>query len=304
MAVAVEILLSTYNGSAYLDELLSSLLQQDFTNFTVRIRDDGSTDSTLDIIAKYNAKLTIKVTAGSNLGAAKSFFELLEHADANAGFYAFCDQDDVWLPQKLSRAVACLQQEDSSQALLYCSRQWITDKALQVNRLSELPGRPLQLGNALIENVVTGCTVVINQQARQLLVGRIIPADDIIMHDWWFYIVISALGKVIFDQQACILYRQHGANTIGANQGIVRWLARIKRFMVGNSQHKLELQAFCFLQRYADELDAMTKQRIKLVFGGYQVCFQKCKVLFWEKWVYRQRALDSFYIRIMLLVKN
>lgn len=301
MTAAVEILLSTYNGGAYLEELLISLARQDYPNLKVTIRDDGSTDNTLEIISAFNDRLTLRVIQGANLGPCGSFFELVRNADPDADFYAFCDQDDVWLPGKISRAVALLANETAGQPLMYCGRQLITDKALNVRCRSDMLTRPAQLGNALVENIATGCTVVINRHARNLLLDRLPAPENIVMHDWWLYLVVSALGKVVFDSEALILYRQHGSNSIGFHNGLARWRARLQRLLFGNSRRKLKNQALCFLTAYDDLLNDAAKKLITHVFDNGSSLMSKIKILFLDGSIYRQCSRDSFYIRLLLM---
>lgn len=301
MKASVEILLSTYNGSEYLDGLLKSLTEQDYPNLKLTIRDDGSTDNTLNIIEKFADRLDLRVIQGRNIGPCESFFELIRQADNRSDYLALCDQDDIWLPAKISRAIDCLESENINQPLLYCSRQLITDKDLNIKTLSFVPEKPLKIGNALVQNVATGCTIVFNKNLRDLIVNRLPPAEKVIMHDWWVYIIASTFGKVVFDSQALILYRQHGANHIGSSNGIVRWLKRLKRLLVGGSREKLQNQALSLLSLYSEMLDYETKRRVAVVFSNAGPMTSKIKILFFDKFLYRQHKLDSFYTALILM---
>lgn len=302
MTVTVEILLSTYNGSQYLNGLLKSLTEQDFPNLRVTVRDDGSTDDTLKIICKYSERLNLRIIQGMNIGPCQSYFELINQADSNADYFAFCDQDDIWLPAKISRAIECLSKEHTNQPLLYCSRQLITDKNLTIKALSSVPQKPLKIGNALVENIATGCTIVFNQKLRELIINRMPPANKIIMHDWWLYIVTSAFGKVVFDSQALILYRQHDSNHVGSSNGLVKWSKRLKRFLRGGSRNKLKNQALSFLNIYHETLDDETKRKIAVIFNNAESLSSKIKVLFLDKFFYRQQRLDNFYLALTLIL--
>jgi len=215
----VAILLSTYNGAPFLPEQLGSLAAQEGLGGTALLwRDDGSTDNTREILRGFKLPGGMVREAAElpgRLGAARSFLALLAAAP-EAPFYAFCDQDDVWLPGKLARAMEHLASLPADRPAFYCGRQQLVDAALQPLGLSPVPRRPLGFGNALGQNVATGCTMVLNAAARRLMVAAPPPPAGSI-HDWWCYLMVTgAGGQVLFDPEPCILYRQHGRNVIGA----------------------------------------------------------------------------------------
>ena len=128
---------------------------------------------------------------------------------------AFCDQDDLWLPEKLARGVAALRGRD--RPALYCARQMLTDARLRT--LGPSPGlrRPPSLEAALAQNIATGCTVMLNRAAARLIAS--IEAPEGTLHDWWAYLVVSAAGgEILVDSVPVVLYRQHGANAVGASR--------------------------------------------------------------------------------------
>ena len=132
-------------------------------------------------------------------GATQSFFRLFEQCSKSAEYIAFSDQDDVWLPAKLERAIAALRNIDRKEPALYCSSATITNERLQPIGLTPLWPKPPAFGNALVENIATGCTVVLNRPAIDLLAAGPLP-ERAIFHDWWCYLVVSAFGTVVFDQ--------------------------------------------------------------------------------------------------------
>ncbi|MCS7013168.1 MAG: glycosyltransferase family 2 protein [Chloroherpetonaceae bacterium] len=229
------ILLSTYNGEAYLAEQLDSILRQSYPAFCLWVRDDGSSDGTRALLEQYAAQhKAMQLFFGENLGAAKSYFWLLANADERADYFALCDQDDVWHIDKLQRAVERLQQEDDTQPLLYFSRFEIVDANLRPLALSP---RAVRIGfaNALVQNQATGCTMVLNRAARTLLLSAL-PVRTI-MHDWWIYLVLSAFGKLLYDETPTLKYRQHARNTIGATATTWDKLHRHwQSFIRGNSR--------------------------------------------------------------------
>jgi glycosyltransferase involved in cell wall biosynthesis len=222
---AVEVLVSAYNGAKYISTQLESILSQDYENITVRVRDDGSSDGTREILEDYARDHGVLVHFGDNIGVGQSFLTLLGLSSPHADYLSFCDQDDVWLPHKISRAVAALELLRGQEApVLYCARVKITDESLIELGLSPLPRRAPTFANALIENIAIGCTVVLNRRGRELLVQKF-PSLPV-SHDRWAYQVVSAFGKVIYDPDPMLLYRQHGDNATGMGANSLQRLRR------------------------------------------------------------------------------
>jgi glycosyltransferase involved in cell wall biosynthesis len=228
----VTILLSTYQGERFLNEQLSSIASQTRDNWTLLWRDDGSSDSSVEYVKAFSAKRPGRVvhvdTQTGNLGAAGSFMYLLAKAPEE-GLFAFCDQDDVWLPEKLSRAVDALRDIPDEMPAIYCTRQLLVDKNLKALGCSQKPKRLPSFHNALVQNIVTGCTIVMNARARSVVLSAKMPKNS--MHDWWSYLAVTAAGgQIIFDDEPSLLYRQHDSNTIGNPGGIMsRAVGAIRR---------------------------------------------------------------------------
>lgn len=219
----VQILLSTYNGERYLEPQLQSLLAQDHPELQVLARDDGSRDSSWDVLQSHTASGRLAAVRGENWGVARSYFWLLRHSNPGAEYVAFADQDDVWLVDKVSRALRLLQPLGAERPAMYCSRLTLVDDSLEPVGRSPLPHRGPSFENALVQNIATGCTVVLNRAARDLLLRELPRAVP--MHDWWAYLVVSAFGEVLYDPEPRILYRQHAGNVVGAARSPVRRLA-------------------------------------------------------------------------------
>ena len=212
----VQILMSTYNGERYLREQLDSILSQTYSSIELLIRDDGSSDGTLQILKEYAKTFeNIQYYKSSNRGPVQSFLELLRNSDDSAKYYAFADQDDVWLPEKIEEAVNMLEEKASYKPALYCGDLYITDNKLNVIRKDDKNPRP-SFGNALVQNICTGCTAVMNQELRDII-NRTRPVN-IVMHDWWFYLTAALCGEVIYDQNPHMYYRQHGHNEWGVKK--------------------------------------------------------------------------------------
>ena len=219
------ILLATYNGATFLAEQLRSLQAQGDQDWVLVVRDDLSTDATGTILDDFAAALgpgrLLRLPSGpQRLGALGNFLALLQGAPA-ARRFAFCDQDDVWLPDKLARAARLMDHEAQELPVLYCARQWIVDGTLRDRSLSPQVVRPPSLRNALVQNIATGCTIVINQAARRAILAA--PAPAVTLHDWWSYLVTTAVGgRVLIDPEPVMLYRQHATNVVGAAPGVAR----------------------------------------------------------------------------------
>lgn len=229
----INVLMSTYNGGKYVKDQIESILNQQEVDIFLTIRDDGSTDETLDILNTYNCRDNVNVIIGKNIGCGKSFWELLKLSE-EAEYYAFCDQDDVWLPQKLSAAIKRLEGE-SSIPLLYCTSTIVVDEKLNVINYKESKNEEIKNFNkALVKATAAGCTYVFNIHSMELLKLYELDYDEI--HDWAAYKIISCFGKVIKSNISHIYYRQHGNNLIGAETNSLRkYFQRIRNIDKNNS---------------------------------------------------------------------
>ena len=228
----VLILMATYNGAQHLTEQLNSLSQQSHRDWRLWVSDDGSSDETRNIVARYAAKQAehgrdVRLIDGPGRGGTANFLSLLEASQPAAEelWIAFSDQDDVWLPDKLARGIAALEGIDGP--ALYCSRTWIADAGLTQRRLSAPRPLPPSFANALVQNIAAGNTILLNPAAAALACAAAAEAGEVVVHDWWLYqLITGAGGRVVHDDVPGLLYRQHGRNEIGAND---TWRARAKR---------------------------------------------------------------------------
>jgi glycosyltransferase involved in cell wall biosynthesis len=233
---SVAILLGTYNGERFLEAQLDSLEAQSVTNWTLYVSDDGSTDATFDIIHRYQSKWgtdKIQYRLGPKKGFAQNFLSLACDTSIKADYYAFCDQDDVWLPEKLSVAIEHIARESFPEQLYaYGSRTTYTDEKLKPIGLSPLFVFPRTFRNALIQSIAGGNTMVFNQATKTLLekVGMVpTPA-----HDWWLYqLVTGAGGLMYYDPEPHILYRQHDRSLVGSNTSLKSLLIRFGMLLNG-----------------------------------------------------------------------
>jgi glycosyltransferase involved in cell wall biosynthesis len=219
----VVILMATYNGSEYIREQLDSFVAQTHANWSLIVSDDGSTDGTLEIVCQFAKTVSQSVTIveGPRGGFWKNFLSLIDQAGQSQGdFFAFCDQDDIWLPEKLERAVRWFEGVGQQTPGLYCARTELIDDAGNQIGFSPLFRRQPTFRNALVQSIAGGNTMVINRPTRALL-AQTPKTVDLISHDWWTYrLVTGAGGRVFYDAVPSIRYRQHSSNIVGSNRGI------------------------------------------------------------------------------------
>ncbi len=220
----VIVLLSTYNGEKYLRTQIDSVLLQKNVNVQLLVRDDGSSDSTKDILNEYFQKGKLIWYEGENLRSAQSFFDLIFHA-SKADYYAFCDQDDFWESDKLDSAIKCLKKLDENKPLLYCSATKFVDANLQPLKIKSRPG-VTSFSQSIISTNATGCTMCFNDVLFNMI-RKHRPMSKI-MHDGWVHKLCLAVGGfVYYDNNSYILYRQHENNVVGAKRSFAKkWKSR------------------------------------------------------------------------------
>lgn len=220
--------MSTYNGEEFLDEQLKSLDDQEFKEFQIIIRDDGSNDSTTDIVKKWQKKRdNIIFYTGENKKTAKSFIDLLVNS-GEADYFAFCDQDDYWEKEKMKKAIEQLSEFDYKPSLYY-SEVKVVDEKLNFLYKTNYTGID-SVGSSYSTTPVIGCTMVINNKLKDIIVSHL--PEKISMHDSWIYRSCLAVGgKVIHDKDAYILYRQHGNNVMGISNSIFDKVKSYKNYL-------------------------------------------------------------------------
>lgn len=239
----VEILLATFNGEKYINELFESLLNQTYKNWKVLIRDDGSTDSTLFIINEleglYPEKVKVVRDDKGRLGVRQNFHELLKNSRAKYIF--FCDQDDIWLNQKIQLSLNKMLRLENTYStnipiLIHTNMKLINDSKEIIsnsfwNDFSIRPERMYFPEALLLRTIITGCTILINKAAKE----KILPIPELpIMHDTWISLKMVKFGKIDNIYTPTILYRQHGSNVFGIKQlGFFKSLVpRFKSFLI------------------------------------------------------------------------
>lgn len=214
----VNILMSTYNGQQFLAEQIRSIQDQSYTDWTLFIRDDGSSDNTKEILKDFEHQDSrihlIDSDKSDNLGVIKSFHKLVNHDRAD--YYFFSDQDDVWLPNKLELSLKEAQNYLADLPLMVYMDLKVVNQDLKIMTESMVKSQShhanTELVQELTENTVTGGVAMINHALAEMWQ----ETDDILMHDWYLALLASAFGNLVFIDQPGELYRQHSDNVLGA----------------------------------------------------------------------------------------
>ena len=223
----IAILLATYNGEKFLEEQLKSLVSQTYTDFTVYISDDCSTDSTIQIIQKYcmmDARF-VNMNNKHHFGNARdNFMSLLSYVESE--LYMFCDQDDVWVNDKIEKMLQVYNQECSKDmpSLVYCDMKVVDEQLFVLNKSFQdlfgfIPSK-IFWEQYLYSNNISGCALLMNRALADLYRknDKIINKKQLIMHDFFFASIAALFGEIIYLNEPLNLYRQHGNNSVGAHK--------------------------------------------------------------------------------------
>ncbi len=232
----VAILMGTKNGGRFLAEQLDSLADQSHQNWFLIASDDGSTDNTVRILKSYQAKWPagkLIIKEGPKQGFCVNFLSMACDPSISADYYAFCDQDDVWLSNKLTIAINNIEEnQEAGTSYVYCGRTTYVDEKLKRIGYSPQFSFPRTFRNALIQSIAGGNTMVFNQLAKNALekVGIVQHPS----HDWWLYQLITGMGGIVFyDPIPQVLYRQHKDALVGGNASFLAKMERISMVFKG-----------------------------------------------------------------------
>jgi len=275
----IDILLATYNGAAFLEPQLDSIEAQTHKNWRLIARDDGSTDRTLEILSAFQArharKVEILADDDGNLGLVRNFSRLMEHSDAP--YTTFCDQDDVWIPEKLELCLEKmreLEREHGAETpLLVFTDLTVVDEGLRVihpsfwryQKLDPNGGR--SFSQLLVMNVVTGCAALANRSLARIAAP--VPSQARV-HDWWMALTVAAFGYLAPLFEPTVLYRQHGNQSIGAKALNLWNLPRlVAQFVAQYSRHKaltssLFAQGTAFRKRFGPIVTEQMRRELDL----------------------------------------
>lgn len=231
----ITILMATLNGAQHLPTQLNSLLGQTHQNWSLVVSDDGSRDATMDVLLAFDRAhpgRDIRLVEGPRQGsAAQNFLSLLMRPDVPPGLVALADQDDYWRPHKLARAVEYLSHCPPDLPTVYASESILTDASLIPYRVKPAPRANPSFRNALVQNLFSGHTTVLNAAALSVIQTAGTPSH-IAFHDWWIYQLIAGTGGLcLLDPAQTVLYRQHGGNAFGAAYGLRGAIRRLSHLL-------------------------------------------------------------------------
>lgn len=287
-------------------EQLDSLGSQCVAKLDIWVSDDGSKDGTVELLETYKNgwnKGEFRIVNGPQEGYASNFLSLACNNNIKADFYAFCDQDDIWYPDKLISALRYIQNSENKTPFLYCSRtELIGASGNLLGLCSPLFDKKPSFRNALVQSLAGGNTMVFNQVTKKLLEQA--GFHKIVSHDWWLYILVTSVeGEVVYDKDPHIGYRQHELNQIG---GAFSWndrLSRLKKMIKGEAA-----------QRTIINLEALEKSNISLtddnrrIFSLFKTInrgslFDRIIVMLKVR-PYRQTLLGNLALLLALLLKK
>lgn len=293
---SVLVLMATFNGEQFLESQISSVINQKGVDIQLLVRDDGSTDNTIKILESYASKKKLRWYTTDNKGPAYSFLDLLDKSsEYKTDFIAFCDQDDVWLDDKLVCAVERL--SEYKEPALYFSRKLLVDEELKKLDKEDIDLKQSSLSFPVLffKSLGSGCTMVINDELKKILNSY--RPEYIQMHDSWFLIVASLFGKVVYDSQGKILYRLHSNNNVGIDSFMKKTKNRVKNLKAKDRSRVAEEIIKGYSQKINDnELEFLTdivnikyslRTRIRLLFSkeNFALSFS-----------------ENFFIRIKILL--
>jgi glycosyltransferase involved in cell wall biosynthesis len=295
----VVILLGTFNGAEFLSEQLQSYCDQYHSNWELLISDDGSTDGTIEIIESFAKRVPQKVTLrrGPRKQFWKNYLSMVQLEDIHGDFFAYSDQDDIWLAEKLSNAIGWLAGIPEDRPALHFTRTALIGRYGKFLGYSPKFKRASSFQNALVQNIGGGNTMVFNRAAKSVLAAT--PSDvALIAHDWWTYQLVTGAGGIArYDPLPSMKYRQHQQNLIGSNVGLRQRSRRLWAFFGGRvilwnntniialnrMRHLLSPSSLVTLDRFARARMSPLPKRLYLL---------------WKAGVYRQSAFDNIGIFI------
>lgn len=301
----IGVLLSAYNGEKYIAQQVQSIMNQNnVSNITLLIRNDGSTDHTSQILDELKEKYSnLIVIEGKNIGLTASFFALLDMAvkEYNFDYYSFCDQDDYWLEDKLERAVKFLQADNRNVPILYGCRSKVVNENLEpTGFLTQSQLQDITFYNTAIQNIVIGHNQVLNKRMAQVLIEHKPDFEQIYSQDLWITNVAAVMGKIHFDNTAHTFYRMHGKNALGYGKNkLDRLYGHLKRLRKNESK-KMAYQLSYFTKMFNDYLTSDEKNEMVLFFDS-QVNFKKRFSYIKKTKLYRQENKENILFKVLYL---
>jgi glycosyltransferase involved in cell wall biosynthesis len=300
----VAVLLCTFNGARFLPEQLRSLAEQQYRNWQLYASDDGSSDATLAILENFAAEHPgqVAIRSGPQRGSSQNFLSLATDVGIDADYYAFSDQDDIWLPDHLSRAIGVLMQIPAEIPAFHCGRtKLITESGTPIG-LSLLFSRKPSFRNAIMQSIAGGNTMVFDRAAHQLLISA--RGAEPVAHDWWVYqLVTGAGGQVHYDPDPTVCYRQHDTNQLGSNIGW-RPRARRLRMLLSGRFSRWTSQNLKVLQSVNNLLTPDSRELLQHVAVMQQGSLAARIASYGRSGIYRQTLAGSLALALAVILKR
>ena len=257
----VEVLLATYNGERFLRDQIDSILAQDYSQVRILACDDGSTDETVAILAEYRSRYQDRFQIMTSMTATGdprwNFLRLLKQSTAE--YVCFSDQDDVWNPQKISLSMETMLRLESrcgkERPALVFTDLCVVNERLEIMERSHWrhnhtgPTRATNLALLLGQNIVTGCTSLLNRTLVELAWRMPAEAE---MHDHWVALLAATFGESQGIQKGTVLYRQHANNVLGSGGRRTEWTKCIEAWQ--ERRKRSEGQASGLLRVHGPEM--------------------------------------------------
>ena len=291
------VLLSSYNGEKYIEEQLESIVAQEDVEVDILVRDDGSTDRTCEILDRWQERGQLRWYKERNLGFALSFIDLVLHAP-ESDYYAFCDQDDIWLPDKLKRA-ACKLEEIDNPVKLYCSNVYYYKDGQTFGAIhTAIPYYDKY--TCLLRNIAPGCSMVFSKELKNLIVSA--PPREIIAHDFWIFQLAVLMGEVVYDFEPSMLYRQHENNQIGQKTSRKDiWMRRLKNLCSVSHRHDREEQAKELLSCHSSDFTEEVNVVVTMIADYRHSVRNKARLLFDNRYSMGTLKAD-LYLKLRILL--
>jgi len=300
---SVTILMATFNGSAFLEDQLNSIQQQDYKNWKLIISDDGSSDNTIDIINEFitkNTNCSVIVLKGPQKGFACNFLNMLRYVETD--YACFCDQDDIWMHDKLSYSISQLSSKMCPS--VYTARTSLIDETGKLIGKSQEFNKPTTFRNALVQSIAGGNTMMLNAAAIKLI-NSVFSVDDYpVSHDWWIYILISGSGgEIVYDKCPKVFYRQHKGNLIGSNNSFAARAYRIKLLLSGHYKLWNDINSGLLL-KCSHFLTSENKKILNDFISARQTTLFKRIYLMKKIGLYRQTWLGGLTLKLSIFLNK
>ena len=296
------VIMSTYNGEKHLREQIDSIMcQKTEHEVHLRIRDDGSKDTTCEIIESYIEKypMRIELIRGENKGYNYSFFSLIRGAEGY-DYYSISDQDDVWLPDKLQIACESIDKIKEDIPVMYASTSYLVHDDMIPYGTTRKKERELTMLNTIIQNICPGHTQVMNNRLVELL-NEEIDTNRIYVYDSWIQNIANLYGVIVFDNEPHTYYRQYEGNQLGSGSGMIgQLIASVKRVST-NDGHKYRRQIEYFLERNVNQLKKQGSFKEINRFVTSKTVLRRLEYFFTGK-TYRQKRIETFTFRCAVLI--